>query len=378
MITRVHAYKVHPVMKIIHKYLASSYLTTFLGSLFAITFVVSLGGIFRVIDLIAKGAPAAPLARIFFSGMPSAAALAIPLASLISVLLLFGRLSSDGEISAMKACGISLSTVASRPIMASIALSFLCLYIHNSLAPKAHLAIKQTIASLSSSSPIDLIEEGRFMPDFVKGITLYVGKKHKGVLTDVRIFDSTDPDFTREIRAKRATMAMGTDNSVTLNLEDVSIAPFAKDRPDPAYADEWPLRLDNLATSKTYKAKEDDFSFGELLARIRSTRSFYNHLPEERIPVKNMILRVELNKRLSMSVSCVAFVILGIPLGIKAHRKESSVGIGISLILVLNMYIFVVIAESLAKQPSFRADLIVWAPVILSTALGSYMLRRSN
>lgn len=365
-------------MKIIHKYIVSSYLTTFLGALFAITFVVSLGGIFRVVDLIAKGISAAPLARIFFSGMPSAAALAIPLASLISVLLLFGRLSSDGEISAMKSCGISLSSVASRPIMAAALLSVACLYIHNRLAPKAHLAIKQSISSLTSSSPIDLIEEGRFMPNFVKGITLYVGKKHKGVLSDVRIFDSTDPDFTREIRAKTADITVGPDSSVVLNLKDVSVTPFAKDKPDPAYADEWPLRLDDLATSKPYTPKEDDFTFRELMQRIADTDSYYAHLPAERIPVKNMILRVELQKRLSLSLSCVAFVILGIPLGIKAHRKESSVGIGISLILVMNMYIFVVIAESLAKQPPYHADLIVWAPVVLSTAIGSYMLRRAN
>ena len=42
-------------MKIIHKYITTSYLAVFLGALFAITFVLSLGGIFKVIDLIAKG-----------------------------------------------------------------------------------------------------------------------------------------------------------------------------------------------------------------------------------------------------------------------------------------------------------------------------------
>ena len=150
-------------MKIIHKYITTSYLAVFLGAMFAITFVLSLGGIFKVIDLIAKGVSAAPLAAIFFSGLPSAAALAVPLASLISVLLLFGRLSSDGEISAMKACGISLFSIASRPILVSVILSVACLYINNSLAPRAHLRMKETIASLSSTSPIDLIEEGRFM-----------------------------------------------------------------------------------------------------------------------------------------------------------------------------------------------------------------------
>ena len=365
-------------MKIIHKYITLSYLAVFFGALFAITFVLSLGGIFKVIDLIARGVSAGPLATIFFAGMPSAAALGIPLASLISVLLLFGRLSSDGEVSAMKACGISLINVASRPIMVSIVLSMFCLYIHNTLAPKAHLNMKNTIAELTSTSPIDLIDEGRFMKDFVDGITLYVGKKKEKVLLDVRIFDSTDPDFTREIRAKQGSLSTESNGTTVLNLSDVSITPFAKDSPAPAYADEWPLKLKNLTTSRTYNAKESDFSFGELVARLKNTRAFYVDLPEEDLPVQNMILSVELNKRLCLSLSCLAFVVLGIPLGIKAHRKESSVGIGLSLVLVMNMYIFVVIAESLAKQPPFHADIIVWTPVVLSLAIGAYLLKRGN
>lgn len=365
-------------MKIIHKYITTSYLAVFLGALFAITFVLSLSGIFKVIDLIAKGVSAAPLATIFFWGLPSAAALAVPLASLISVLLLFGRLSSDGEVSAMKACGISLFNVASRPILVSAVLSLACLYINNSLAPRAHLRIKQTFASISSTSPIDLIEEGRFMRDFVEGITLYVSKKNDGVLKDVRIFDSTDPSFTREIRAREGTMIVRADDSVILKLIDVSITPFAKDKPDPAYADEWPLLMKNLSSSKTYEPREDDFSFGELFERVKNTESFYPDLPQEKLPIQRMILSVELNKRLSLAFSCMAFVVLGIPLGIKAHRKESSAGIGLSLILVLNMYIFVVIAESLAKQPPYHADIIIWTPVVISLILGSYMLKRAN
>lgn len=365
-------------MKIINKYITGSFVAVFIGSLLVITFVISLGGVFKIIDLVAKGVSFGPLMSIFFAGMPSAAALAIPLASLISVLLLFGRLSSDGEISAMKSCGISLFSVATPPILVSIVLSLICLYIHNHLAPRAHLNSRSAIASLSSDSPIDLIEEGRFIKDFVDGITLYVGKKNNDVLQDVRIFDDTDPSFTREIRAKRGSMILDTNQMVILNLLDVSITPFAKDKPDPAYADEWPLQLGNLARGRAYKPKEDDFTFGELLERINNTAPFYEELSDEKIAVKNMVLRVEFHKRLSLSFSCLAFVVLGIPLGIKAHRKESSVGIGLSLLLVLNMYIFIVIAESLAKYPGAHATVFAWIPVVLSLSLGTYMLRRGN
>lgn len=365
-------------MKIIHKYIASSYINVFLAALLIITFVVSLGGIFKVIDLIAKGVEAAPILQLFSAGIPSAISIAIPLASLISVLLLFGRLSSDGEIMAMKACGMSLQQVSFYPLAVSAILSVACLAVTDRLAPLSHLKAKRIIDSLTTTSPMELIEEGRFMKDFVDGITLYVAKKSNDQLRDVRIFDSTSQDFTREIRAKRGTMSIDSNSIVQLNLFDVSITPFAKDKPDPAYADEWPLRLGDMMKHRKYEPKEDDWNSSELAKRIDDTRAFYPHLPDERIPIQNMILRVELNRRISMSVSCFAFVLLGIPLGIKAHRKESSAGIGLSLVLVMNLYLFIVIANSLAKQPKYHADLIVWIPVALASVVGIIMTRRAN
>ena len=65
---------------------------------------------------------------------------------------------------------------------------------------------------------------------------------------------------------------------------------------------------------------------------------------------QKMALAVELNKRLALSLSCLTFVLLGIPLGVKAHRKESSIGVAMGLFLVFNFYLFIVVAESLKSQ----------------------------
>jgi lipopolysaccharide export system permease protein len=91
-----------------------------------------------------------------------------------------------------------------------------------------------------------------------------------------------------------------------------------------------------------------------------------------------MVFAVELNKRIVLAVACFAFVLLGVPLGVTAHRKESSVGLGISLFLVFNFYLFVIIAESLARKPEFRPDLIIWIPVLIAVTLGSYLIERTN
>ena len=59
----------------------------------------------------------------------------------------------------------------------------------------------------------------------------------------------------------------------------------------------------------------------------------------------------------------------------RSHRKETSIGFAISIMLVFLFYFFIIIADSLVSHPEFRPDLIVWVPVLLSE-LGGYLLLR--
>ena len=130
------------------------------------------------------------------------------------------------------------------------------------------------------------------------------------------------------------------------------------------------------AKEKTYHRKEDDLSWGELVRYIRNVAEFNPLLANRDVSVPRMILAVELNKRLVLALSCIGFVLIGSPLGIKAHRKESSIGVAISIFLLFNFFLFIIIAESLTKHPSLRPDLMIWMPVLLSFGLGIRFLRR--
>jgi lipopolysaccharide export system permease protein len=81
---------------------------------------------------------------------------------------------------------------------------------------------------------------------------------------------------------------------------------------------------------------------------------------------------------LALSVSCFAFTLLGIPLGVRSRRKESSIGVLISLVLVFFFYFFIIVADALIGHPEFRPDLIIWIPVLLAEIVGAIMIRRLN
>ena len=108
------------------------------------------------------------------------------------------------------------------------------------------------------------------------------------------------------------------------------------------------------------------------------TRSLISELNPDDLSVHRMALMVEASTRLALSFSCYAFVLLGAALGVKIHRKESSIGIAVALVLVFVFYFFIIIADSLVSFPRTQPYLIVWIPFVMAEAIGFYLIQRSN
>ena len=79
-----------------------------------------------------------------------------------------------------------------------------------------------------------------------------------------------------------------------------------------------------------------------------------------------------------MALSCFSFALVGIPLGIRAHRKESAIGIGMALVVLFLFYLFIIVADSLLDRPQWRPDLIPWIPVLGSQLIGMVLLYRNR
>ena len=83
-----------------------------------------------------------------------------------------------------------------------------------------------------------------------------------------------------------------------------------------------------------------------------------------------------MSKRLSLSLACIAFAIVAMPLGITAQRKETSVGFAISLALAFGYFFFVVLAEMLRDDVALHPYLLLWVPNVLFIGIGAWLLLR--
>lgn len=373
-------------MRIVNKYLVYDYLVTFTLTLLIFTFVMCVGAVIRAVDLIARGVSPLLILQAFTYNIPFILTFSIPMSAMTTVLLQFGRMSLDGEITALRSSGLSMWQIISPLVMISIFLTGICVYLNVSVAPEARFARRSALVNLGVEDPISLLEEGRFVRDF-PGLIIYIGKKDRNQVQDVVVYETDQTGMKRHVRAQRGELNIDEEHHVLLiDLYDVRIDQPDEDQPldltqmRTIRARHYPLELDlsaMLQRGAIHKRKAD-MTLIELGRMIRNLRKHYPQLNEEELHRERMGFLVEANERLALAFSCFAFTLLGIPLGMKSRRRESSIGVLISLGVVFIFYFFIIIADALVRYPQFRPDLIVWFPVVSGEILGFYLIKRQD
>lgn len=365
-------------MRVLDRYILRGILLSLMTTLVVLTFVMSIGAVLKLTGLIARGVPAMPIIRLFLAGLPASLIFTLPISALVSSLLVFGRLSADCEITAMRASGISLYRIVLPPIIVGVVLVAICLVINDRIAPPAHYEQRRIARELLTMAPMELIEEGRFIQQF-DGLSIYVGRKRGTFMETIRVYDVRTPGQVRRIDAASGTIRMATNGTdMIFELQNVQIDPVMDDRPGPGFMDTWPVLIPNAAKAATTELTDYDMTFAELRARVDGAANFFPLLSPKDLAVQRMVFLIELHRRYVLSLACLVFVALGAPLGIKAHRRESSVGVAIALMVVFVFHTFLLAAGSLARVPQVCPHLIMWTPVVAALALAAHLLRRGN
>jgi lipopolysaccharide export system permease protein len=317
--------------------------------------------------------------------LPYVAVYALPIGLLTAVLLVLGRMSSQQEITAMRAAGLSLGYIA-RPIwVIAGAAAVLSLALNFYVMPLARTAYKQTLVQAVRQNPLNFIVPKTFVRDF-PGAVVYVGERRGPQLRDLWLWRTDGQNrVIGVLRAKTGTVDFReADNRLILTLREVSVEAREEKRPED-FSRPKPvgtsgsmtveLRLDGVFRQMKLGQKINWMTYGQLMARKGELEA---KGPGAGSPERFELTRVvvALNEKAAASLAVLAFAFVAVPLGIKVSRKETSANLGIAVALVLGYYFLSTLVGMLERSPAMRPELWVWAPPLAYAAAGIWLFRR--
>ena len=348
-----------------------------------LSFVLTIGLLVQVVDFIMDGVPMALVREFCLVSIPETLQWSIPLALLVSSILVFSRMSADSEISAMRACGINLISVMKWPILFSLFCTLLGFWVNNEIVPRGHEIRRSLKSKVSVQTGLSVLEPGRFIDDFPKA-KLYFGRKEGNWLYDLVVFDYSSPKVDRMITADKALVTQsGAD--IGFELYQMTVDPVDEDHRTMARANRFIYTIRNVLKNSKYKKRAKDYRFFEMLDEIRKLEAALATIrgtgkkaeTERHLQKKDTSYhKVELSKRFVFAAASICFVLIGIPLGIRSQRRDSSVGMAISLAVSLGYYVLVILMLSCEKMYRIHPELIIWLPVLLCFVLAARLVRK--
>jgi len=385
-------------VKTLHNYLTRQVLASLFLTVAVFTFVLLIGNVLQQI-LPALMSGHARLDTVFEAVgllIPWIWVFALPMGLLTAMLLVFGRFSADHELTAARASGISLLSLITPVLLLSLLCCGLSAWINMQLGPLCRAVEVKLLTRLSGDLLLKTqLPEGQYIRDF-PGYIFYAEKNRNGNLEDVMVLVlENETNYTTTVLAPRGRVDVDPVNKqLVLHLFDarsttvgehvaISSSPdsvfnfpiftIPADYFKPGISDMtfWQLReeLTDLDTKLGLPPPAATNSI-ERLVQLKEARQQRKDLTEP--------IRVEMNRQIAFSFACFGFTLVGIPLGIRVHRRETNIGVAIALGLVLIYYAFVLTAKALAARPEFAPHLIVWLPNFIFQAAGTVLLWRAN
>lgn len=382
-------------MKTLHLYLTRQVVASLVLTLAVFTFVLLLGNLLKEILelLVNRQATLLTILQALAYLIPFVLVFALPMALLTSTLLVFGRFSADQELTAARAGGISLLALSGPILLLSVFLCGLSAWFNLQLGPQWRMAYKELLFRVGKERPTALLQENQFVR-LARDYIIYVGGVDGPHLRHLVVYQMetnapppildapptengepapTPPPAAPRVEtifsAPRATLTLDTTNQVLqLEMAEVEVVNVASWQPAHLSSMVLPLPVD-LSRPTLGDPPLTDMTMGELLGMYYELR----HLGVDITPVV-----VQMHRQVAFSFACLGFTLVGIPLAVRAHRRETSAGVGIALGLVVVYHGFVVLAQAWQAYPDRHPHLILWVPNLLFYGLGAWLLWRAN
>ncbi len=348
----------------------------FLLSLGILTFIMVLSKIGKLADFVVnKGVEIKDIILLIVYSSPPYLTFTLPMAFLLSSIVVLGRLSTENEILALKASGINLRCLFVPMLSIGLLITFFGLINASILLPRCGVLFKDTLLNIVKKG-ISLDDKEGAFNDTLPGIVVYIDKvntKDK-FLTGILVADDRDKDVKQTISASKGIINLDPNTlDLAFILENGNLHRWEK--------------KDDTYKNVSFKNYTFIMNLGQVLPynvplRKRPFEMDYKELNDALAKTQNpddrYDLLLEVYKKTSIPLSSLAFIFLTVPLGIKRRVEGKFSGALYSLLLFIFYYLLMAVTDSVGKTTHLPALISAFLPNTAIALLGLYLARGLN
>ena len=373
-------------MKLLDRYVARQVLVSSLFAVGVLSVVLVLGRVFKDLleMLVNHGTPLEFILTFIAYILPFSLTFTIPWGFLTAVLLVFGKMSAENELIALRSSGISIPRICASVFVIALLFAGLCLWINVEVAPRANLKMKDELVRIATNNPLAMFSSDKVINEF-PGRKIYIESNEGSELHNVLVYEMNDESFPmRVVFARRGVLMTDAEHSqLLLNLFDAQYEERSSDDPmnlmkislgNTAKETTFPISLQELYEKAKKKKGLGTMTVSEVRDRIRKQQAAAVPKADQKQRASELsAAKTEVSKRFSFSLASFAFALIGVPLAITAHRKETSAGFLLSVVVAFVYFIFILIADAVKENPKAHPELLIWLPNVLFIGLGLWL-----
>ena len=360
-------------MKTLNWYVTRGFLVAFFMAIGILTFGMTGANLIKVLDYVSQGISVWTFCEFTLYILPIILTFTVPWAVMVAVMLVFGRMSADSEITAMRACGVSILQIVSPILLLTVGLTALCLYLQVEIGPPLLGKSRNLMEVAAINQPLAIFEPGKQIQ--YENTLIYIDDKEgENGIKGVQLYTLSGPDtVSRDISAASGRITTDQEKqNLVIRLFDCMVedkTSNAGEGVERFYCKEleFNFHYGKQVNAQRVSVRSKYMRLSELMGRIRLTKSLNRDTTE---------LEVELNQRIAFALSPIAFLLLGLPLAIRTNRRETSIGLFLIVILAGIFFLSIILCESLSSFPKLYPQYLLWLPNIAFQIIGAVLTYR--
>jgi lipopolysaccharide export system permease protein len=283
-------------------------------------------------------------------------------------------MTSDNEIIALRASGVSLMRMSWPLIMIGLMLSLACIPLNYVLMPEAGYRARKLVKEIGVNNPTALLEPGVFLNIF-ENYVVFIYDMRGETLLNVRIYQPQPDGPTRTLVAEKGEIVANPNaNSIKIKLTNGIADETDPKDPKAFYKLKFQdyhitLNLKESLRGQRIEKKPRELTLGEL-------REELDRFKEQKLDPTPIY--IEMHNKTALAFSNLIFVMIAIPIGLKTHRREKTINFGMALLVFLIYWAMMLGGVALVMRKVMPAWLGVWSPNMIFGAVSLVFLTIAN